>query len=679
MQRPARHGLRAFALASSLLPLINCIDTPDTDTDEAELNGSISNASTFQNQRAVTTPISGASVTCTGTRIASHWILTAGRCSFPAGSDVVYYGSTQPGGGQPFLHIAKVVEKIQPPGTAAPGDTTDYYGDYADIALVRVDREDQFGADAALAYRYPGSGAAGQKVGAGLTGDSDSPNTNGVLFQVGDTTSSSDDSDGQFKTSYRRWNAGDQGGPFYVNGRVLGVLDESSYLNARYTSVAHHLDWILETTSYRWSGSNPQGGGYNGTTLESFSSGYRPCEYACDSRSDCEAFTYTSSSSTCRLLSAVTGLGSAPTGSLSALHYAGPRVSRTGDVVGLVSGLDSWFHVTSAGNLKAVERTQGPAGMASTNIQAQANPPVVTGKLAAYKRADGVTSVLYRSIAKLIEVARTANGWQTFEMPTLSGHEIAGDPAAFVRADGVSSVVYRSWDNHLIELSLIGGVVPGGWLKKDLTATVPGAVLAASDPTAFVRADGFSSVIYRCLGTSICELFHNKDTHQWGFGEPLALAPNHASFPATGKPAGYVHHDGTTAIAYRTTANEIKELWLDGVGWHIGDIMGPTGQRGPAASGDPAPYVRTDGIEAVTYRSGNQIWELANWTFWQGANLTSWDGAPQALSDPMPFTRADGRDSVPYLTNGKTIGEMQLLNGATWKFFNLSVEALESP
>jgi hypothetical protein len=39
-----------------------------------------------------------------------------------------------------------------------------------------------------------------------------------------------------------------------VGDRVLGVLDDSVLTNARYTSVPHHLTWILSTIGYKWSG-----------------------------------------------------------------------------------------------------------------------------------------------------------------------------------------------------------------------------------------------------------------------------------------------------------------------------------------------------------------------------------------------------------------------------------------
>jgi hypothetical protein len=335
-------------------------------------------------------------------------------------------------------------------------------------------------------------------------------------------------------------------------------------------------------------------------------------------------------------------------------------------------GLESVFHVSSAGHLKELSNTIGPdAGWNDFNLP---NQYPVTGKLSVYKRADGISSVLYRSVTKLIEVAHVNGTWTAFEMPQLSGTVIAGDPVGYVRADGVSAVVYRTWENHLVELSLTNRV-PAGWEVKDLTATVPGTPIADSDPSAFVRADGFSSIVFRCHGTSVCELFHSAESHTWAVGEPFALA-NAGAFPAAGRPSGYSHHDGTTAIAYRTTSNEIKELWLDGLGWHVGDIMGPTGHRGPLASGDPTAYVRADGLEAVVYRSGNSVYELANWGFWQGNSLM-YDNASAALSDPVPYIRSQAWSSVVYNTQSTTAAELALHDG--WNFTNLSYAAFEAP
>ena len=69
-----------------------------------------------------------------------------------------------------------------------------------------------------------------------------------------------------------------------------------------------------------------------------------------------------------------------------------------------------------------------------------------------------------------------------------------------------------------------------------------------------------------------------------------------------------------------TVTTKFRELYLGAGSWHSADLSG--GICAPAASGNPAGYVRSDGTDSVVYRGeNNHIYELAlrgTWPGWPG-------------------------------------------------------------
>jgi hypothetical protein len=272
--------------------------------------------------------------------------------------------------------------------------------------------------------------------------------------------------------------------------------------------------------------------------------------------------------------------------------------------------------------------------------------------------------------------------WQTFDLPIYLGISPVGDPAAYVRADGINAVVYRNSNNHIIELSLVGstpesGAVVNGWWMRDLTVELA-APPANSDPTAFVRSDGYSSIVYQA-GGQIYEMYMGGD-HVWSWGSPSGLASGEPPAHATAKPSGFVHHDGTNAIVYRADNGKVVELYLTDA-WRPRDL---TFNSGVTALGDPQGYVRADGLySSVVFRDTNKhIRENANGTLY---DVTASFGGELAGTDPVPFVRSRGDDAVLYakpVTLGGTPSRAQELrlsfdSTAGWVPHDLSTEVNE--
>src|SRR5262249_40370766 len=90
------------------------------------------------------------------------------------------------------------------------------------------------------------------------------------------------------------------------------------------------------------------------------------------------------------------------------------------------------------------------------------------GNPAAYERADGVSSVIYRGPSNDVkELALVESTWGLWNLSSFS-HAISrptGNLSAHVRADGISAIVYRESGKHVMELALTAN----GWLESDLT------------------------------------------------------------------------------------------------------------------------------------------------------------------------------------------------------------------
>ncbi|HEY0251103.1 MAG TPA: trypsin-like serine protease [Kofleriaceae bacterium] len=627
------------------LVLAACLDAPEESTTDEAIKGHYSMANQWQTDRGAHVP------SCSATRIGARYVLTSAHCLTHVGDTVEFYSVSN---SLDHALTATVEQVWLRPGVDPQGCHDSHFsfgacydsnGSFADIALVKVknvvganENVDSLllGAQATLAWTYPGNGSIVTQVGGGMYGEDDTTDDpDHALHQVTDTLQS-DNGDGKYVTTHDNTNPGDSGSPLYNGiGQVLATLFGVRTNNCNYTSVPRHLDWLLGTMSYRWPGTTPQANVLaNGSQLQAFVGTERVCQYACEHTGTCEAYNYFAGGA-CALYSHVTSM-TASSGVRSALHY-GQSSGRSGAVQGYVRGdaIDAVVHVvgTTVRELRLVGTTWTPGNLSDVN----APPPA--GKLSAYRRADGTNAVVYRStVNHVIELALADGTWTSADLTTRwGGVAAAGDPVAYVRGDGVSSIVYRTANNRIDEYRLDSQ----GWVWADLSTdgTVP--VPAHSDPIPFVRPDGTSSIVFRSNG-DVYELYKQEGL-QWTWGEPSALTHNPTPPPAAAsRPYGYTHHDGIPAIVYRSTTGRIIELFFNATGWGWGDIT----SGGPAPAGDPVANVRSDATEQVLYRStSNQIIELTN-TPWHSWNLTAQWSGPASTSDPSVYIRHDGVNAI---------------------------------
>jgi hypothetical protein len=262
--------------------------------------------------------------------------------------------------------------------------------------------------------------------------------------------------------------------------------------------------------------------------------------------------------------------------------------------------------------------------------------PEAAGDPDAYLRSDGFYSVIYRAIDNRIhELYVFGNGtWQTgdiFSASAIAPPQAAGDPVGYVRSDSVNAVVYRGIDNHIYELSLPAG---GQWTAKDLFAASGATVPATGNLSAYVRSDGFNSVVYRGSDGHIHELFQPSGGN-WGNGD-LNIESGNTAPAAAGDPAGYVRSDNVNSVVYRGADNQIHEFFLSlGANWQTGSLNIVSGNTAPNAVGDPVGYIRSDNVNSVIYRgTDSHIHEffLSPGVNWETGDLMVTSGNPKATA-----------------------------------------------
>ena len=296
-----------------------------------------------------------------------------------------------------------------------------------------------------------------------------------------------------------------------------------------------------------------------------------------------------------------------------------------------------------------------------------------------YVRSDGISSVVYEGGDHHVhELSLLADGWHVGDLTAQAGAPLtASPPVPYVRSDGINSVIYQGADEHIYELFLSGG----NWYYGDLTALAGAPKGGFAQP--YVRSDGINSVVYRSEEPAslrhICELFLLADG--WHFGDLSALA---------GAPPGsfgvypYVRSDGINSVTYvGGPGNHINELFLLPDGWHFGDL---TAQAGASTSGEPHPYVRSDGINSVVFRGATATQDMDELFLlgdgWHFGNLSALTGAPAGAVDPQPYVRSDGISSVVFLAFDQQfnlhVQELFLL-GDGWHLGDLTAQAGAPP
>jgi hypothetical protein len=170
------------------------------------------------------------------------------------------------------------------------------------------------------------------------------------------------------------------------------------------------------------------------------------------------------------------------------------------------------------------------------------------------------------------------------------------------------------------------------------------------NPAAYVRSDHVNSIpdVRSQLTGDVMELY--LDGTGWHWGDLTLLSG--ASAAGVGWPTGYVRGDGVNAVVYYGRDYHVHELHLSGTQWYDNDLTQLYGGPGNP-NGDLAAYVRSDGASSVVYCSFNdyhihEYYLLSGYSYWQERDLTLASGGAECYDSPVAYQRSDGINSVVF-------------------------------
>jgi hypothetical protein len=226
--------------------------------------------------------------------------------------------------------------------------------------------------------------------------------------------------------------------------------------------------------------------------------------------------------------------------------------------------------------------------------------------------AYGVQNVVYRATDGHVHGLYWSTGAVGHDDLSYLGHapNAAGDPVAyFINGQVGTAIIYRGIDGDLHRLYCALGPVG----HDDLTVA-SGAPRPAGEPSAYVTPSGEQNVVYRGVDGHLHGLWsRGPNTPPVGWDDLTWTVPG-APLPASDPTAYYSPWDGLHHVLYRTSNNHLHELsWTTGAVTHV-DLTTAGGGNGPASKSS-AYALSTDNSHHVVYRSAdNHLHELAWWT-----------------------------------------------------------------
>jgi hypothetical protein len=290
--------------------------------------------------------------------------------------------------------------------------------------------------------------------------------------------------------------------------------------------------------------------------------------------------------------------------------------------------------------------------------------PNAASNVSSFIRNDSLSTVVYITSAGHVE-ALTLSGstWSAKDIWTDAGATVAAaagaNPVGYTRADNSTDVVYRGTNGNVFDIFFSPGATH--WSFANLSSISGATVAAASDPVGYARNDTSNDVVYRGTDNKIYDIYLTPGS-SWAFANLSALSS--ASVAASGTPRPFSRADGSNDVLFRGTDNNVYDIYLTpGLGWAFANLTSLSGA--PVTASDPAPYVRSDSSNDILFRgTDNNIYDIflspAPTSGWKSANLSSLSGAPVSADTPSGYVRADGVNAVNYKTSDNHVHEIRL-------------------
>jgi hypothetical protein len=199
-----------------------------------------------------------------------------------------------------------------------------------------------------------------------------------------------------------------------------------------------------------------------------------------------------------------------------------------------------------------------------------------------FLRADGVDSVAYAGFDREIYLItpNDAGARDLEDIVAATGcWSVGGNIHYYSSPMASSSVVYRDSNQTTPTIwNLVFQASTGGWACYDVTdnSTLPAVVATGGDPVPNMRADQIADIVLRTSNNHVFEYAFIFSTGTWLVDDLTAIT--HAP-EAVGNPVGYIKDPMTTAIVFRSRADnstvEIEINAIPGSVWTRSDFAVP--------------------------------------------------------------------------------------------------------